>query len=79
MRHMISRQDIDRVIEEPFAAWRAGRTVFVMGNGGSASTATHFAWDGPISVHGGGGSDKARLSSQNLRRATQVAKDEWSI
>ena len=41
----ISREDIDRVIEALFAAWRDGRTVFLMGNGGSASTATHFACD----------------------------------
>jgi D-sedoheptulose 7-phosphate isomerase len=41
----ISREDIDRVIELLFAAWRQGRTVFLMGNGGSASTATHFACD----------------------------------
>ncbi len=41
----ISREDIDRVIEALFAAWREGRTVFLMGNGGSASTATHFACD----------------------------------
>jgi D-sedoheptulose 7-phosphate isomerase len=41
----ISREDIDRVIELLFAIWRQGRTVFLMGNGGSASTATHFACD----------------------------------
>jgi D-sedoheptulose 7-phosphate isomerase len=41
----ISRQDIDRVIETLYAAWRGGHTVFLMGNGGSASTATHFACD----------------------------------
>src|SRR5215831_8426614 len=41
----ICREDIDRVIETLFAAWREGRTVFLMGNGGSASTATHFACD----------------------------------
>jgi D-sedoheptulose 7-phosphate isomerase len=41
----ISREDIDRVIEALFAAWRDSRTVFLMGNGGSASTATHFACD----------------------------------
>src|SRR5262252_9062877 len=41
----ISRQDIDCVIEALFSAWRDGRTVFLMGNGGSASTATHFACD----------------------------------
>ncbi len=41
----ISREDIDRAIEALYAAWRDGRTVFLMGNGGSASTATHFACD----------------------------------
>lgn len=41
----ISREDIDRVIELLFAVWRQGGTVFLMGNGGSASTATHFACD----------------------------------
>lgn len=126
----ISRQDIDRVIETLFAAWRDGRTVFLMGNGGSASTATHFACDlskitvcegkprlravslcdNPaligaltndegfahvfseqlrslmrprdvligISVHGGSGEDKAGAWSQNLLRAMQVAKREFS-
>jgi len=125
----ISREDIDRVIETLFAAWRGGRTIFLMGNGGSASTATHFACDlskitvcegrprlraislcdNPaligaltndegfahifseqlrslmrprdvligISVHGGSGSDKAGLWSQNLLRAMQVAKAEF--
>src|SRR5215831_15331440 len=125
----ISREDIDRVIERLFAAWREGRTVFLIGNGGSASTATHFACDlskitvckgrprlraislcdNPalisaltndegfaqifseqlrslmrprdvlvaISVHGGSGSDKAGLWSQNLLRAMQVARNEF--
>src|SRR5260370_33338927 len=41
----ISREDIDRIIEALFSAWREGRTVFLMGNGGSASLATHFACD----------------------------------
>lgn len=44
IRH-ISREDIDRAVEALFHAWREGRTVFTMGNGGSASTATHFACD----------------------------------
>src|SRR5258708_40050605 len=125
----ISREDIDRVIGTLVASWRDGRTVFLMGNGGSASTAPHFACDlskitvsdgrprlraislcdNPallsaltndegfahifseqirslmrprdvlvgISVHGGSGSDKAGLWSQNLLRAMQVAKDEF--
>ncbi len=48
MRKVIDRmsvEDIDRVIELLFSAWKNDRTVFIMGNGGSASTATHFACD----------------------------------
>ncbi len=41
----ISRQEVDRAIDILLDAWRRGRTVFVMGNGGSASTATHLACD----------------------------------
>jgi len=41
----ISREDIERVIELLYEAWRDGRQVFLAGNGGSASTATHFASD----------------------------------
>lgn len=41
----ISRRDLDRAIDILFAAWTHGSTVFVMGNGGSASTATHLACD----------------------------------
>lgn len=41
----ISRSDIDQVIEILFQAWRRGATIYIIGNGGSASTATHFACD----------------------------------
>jgi D-sedoheptulose 7-phosphate isomerase len=41
----ISRDATDAAIEILFDAWRHGNTVFVMGNGGSASTATHLACD----------------------------------
>ncbi len=36
---------IDRAVELIFDAWRRGSQVFTCGNGGSASTATHFACD----------------------------------
>lgn len=42
---MISQERIDEAIEILFQAWKDERTIFVMGNGGSASTATHFAAD----------------------------------
>ncbi len=41
----ISRGTVDAAIEILFDAWRHGSTVFVMGNGGSASTATHLTCD----------------------------------
>ncbi|MFC1950554.1 SIS domain-containing protein [Chloroflexota bacterium] len=37
--------DIDRAIELLFQAWQNDNHVFICGNGGSASTATHFACD----------------------------------
>jgi len=39
------QDDIDRVVELLFDAWVNDRQVFLAGNGGSASTATHFACD----------------------------------
>ncbi len=36
---------VERVVDALFEAWRAGRTVYVFGNGGSASTAQHLAAD----------------------------------
>lgn len=41
----ISVSDVDKVIEILFDAWKASKQVFICGNGGSASTATHFACD----------------------------------
>jgi D-sedoheptulose 7-phosphate isomerase len=41
----VDRGAVDRVIEILYAAWKDDRQIFIMGNGGSASTATHFACD----------------------------------
>lgn len=41
----ISVKDLDKLISILFEAWKNESTVFVMGNGGSASTASHFAAD----------------------------------
>ena len=41
----ISRDDISKVIDILFDAWKNGKKIYTMGNGGSASTATHFAAD----------------------------------
>lgn len=41
----ILRADIDKVIQVLFETWANDKKVFLAGNGGSASTATHFACD----------------------------------
>lgn len=41
----ISYEDIEKIITILFEAWQEEATIFVMGNGGSASTASHFAAD----------------------------------
>lgn len=41
----LSARDIEEVAEIIFSAYKKGRQVFILGNGGSASTASHFARD----------------------------------
>jgi len=41
----ISEDDINKTIELLFEAWKQGSKIFIIGNGGSASTATHFVCD----------------------------------
>ncbi len=41
----LKMEDIDRAVELLFQAWQDDKSVFIMGNGGSASTATHFVCD----------------------------------
>ncbi len=42
---MISVAEVDSAVEVLLQAWKNGSRVFTCGNGGSASTATHFACD----------------------------------
>jgi len=41
----IPRDKIEKVVETLYNAWEKDAQVFIMGNGGSASTASHFACD----------------------------------
>ncbi len=41
----ISASDVESAVEILYEAWTNGRRVFTCGNGGSASTATHFVCD----------------------------------
>src|SRR4030095_1941487 len=41
----ISREDVEAVVDALFRCWQRGSRVFLIGNGGSAGTASHFAAD----------------------------------
>jgi D-sedoheptulose 7-phosphate isomerase len=41
----ISRADVQAVVDRLFEGWRERRTVYIIGNGGSASTASHMMND----------------------------------
>ncbi len=41
----VDESEVARFIESLYAAYRTGSTVFVIGNGGSAANASHFAQD----------------------------------
>ena len=41
----LSIADVDKAVDLLFDAWKKNNNVFTCGNGGSASTATHFACD----------------------------------
>ena len=43
--HRLPREDVQAVVEALMAAWRARRQVLIIGNGGSAATASHMMND----------------------------------
>ncbi|WP_224360483.1 SIS domain-containing protein [Hyalangium versicolor] len=43
--HALDYQQVDFCMDLVEAAWKEGRQIFTMGNGGSASTASHFVCD----------------------------------
>ncbi|WP_333729398.1 hypothetical protein, partial [Listeria monocytogenes] len=41
----VNRQDIQKFIDILFQAWKDGKKIITIGNGGSSSTASHFTGD----------------------------------
>ncbi len=69
--------DIDRAIELLFEAWRNGNHVFACGNGGSASTATHFVCDLAKTVAAPGKRGfKAECLNDNIPLMLALVNDE---
>ena len=70
------QQDIDKIADIIFDAYKKGKQIFIMGNGGSASTASHFARDLAI---GAAVKGKPRLRAisltDNVATLTALAND----
>ena len=70
-------EDIDRAVELLFDAWQRGSQVFTCGNGGSASTATHFACDlSKTTIVEGKKRFKAYCLNDNIPLMTAIINDE---
>jgi D-sedoheptulose 7-phosphate isomerase len=72
----LEKQDLSPVVEMLFRAYQANAQVYVMGNGGSASTATHMTahlqegWDSR-----GNGGLRAVCLADNISRFSALAND----
>ncbi len=73
----ISARDVEEVAGLIFEAYRKGRHIFIMGNGGSATTASHLARDLRI---GAAAANKPRILasslSDNPAMVTAIANDQ---
>lgn len=72
----ISTESVQRVVELILQAYRSGRHVYILGNGGSASTASHFACDlSKAAVSGRARRIRATSLTANLALLTAWAND----
>lgn len=77
----ISHQAIDDVIEALFTVYRRGGTIWICGNGGSASTATHFACDlTKGTIRPGKPRLKAMALADNIPLVSALTNDDgWDV
>jgi D-sedoheptulose 7-phosphate isomerase len=61
----VNPADMKKAVDILFEAWKGGKQVFVMGNGGSASTATHFTCDLLKPTHQPGKNERFRAICLN--------------
>jgi D-sedoheptulose 7-phosphate isomerase len=72
----ISRDDTWAIVERLLDAWRDGRTIFVIGNGGSASTASHMMNDlSKMTIVDGKKRVRAVALTDNVPYMTAVSND----
>lgn len=69
-------EDIEKATDLLFDAWQRGSRVFICGNGGSASTATHFACDlSKVTILEGKKRFKAYCLNDNIPLITALVND----
>lgn len=74
--HALSRAEVQAVVEALLDNWRARRQVFVMGNGGSAATASHIANDlNKFTIVEGKHRFRVMALTDNVPLLTAVAND----
>jgi D-sedoheptulose 7-phosphate isomerase len=71
----ISREAVKAAVDLLFEAWKGGKRVFVIGNGGSASTATHLACDLAKNVTGEQKGVKALSLNDNIPLVSALTND----
>ena len=71
---MISREAVESTVDVLFQAWRARKNIFVIGNGGSASTATHLACDLAKNVAGDDRGIRAMSLGDNIPLVSALDK-----
>ncbi len=72
---MISREAVESAVDMLFHAWRNGNRVFVIGNGGSASAATHLACDLAKNVAGSEPGIRAMSLNDNIPLVSALTND----
>jgi D-sedoheptulose 7-phosphate isomerase len=76
MVRALPRDDIRRVVEAVRSVRESGRRIFVMGNGGSAATASHMACDlAKASIEKGGKRIMVMALTDNTALMTALAND----
>ena len=75
----LEKQDaqIEKIVDVLFGAWRMGRGAYIMGNGGSASTASHFAADLAKTINDQPGARGMRALTlwDNIPHSTAIVND----
>lgn len=74
----ISHQSINEFVEVLFQAWFHNQTIFVLGNGGSSSTASHFTADLNNCLTGIEGIDRMKVIclNDNMARFSALVNDQ---